>query len=395
LGALLLALVSPIAYFDITLQWDHMLQHVLLLLVAPPLILMADPFRTAWAGYLAAQGRPISIDGTWPARVMRVLHSRPRAATVIVVLFSMNLLFWHVPPIYDDTLRIASIHDLEHLSFLVLGLLFWDQVISPVQAPGRLSLMGRATVVIAGTFVSWALAIAIGYASHPLYAYPTPAGGFSLLADQQIAAGVMWVQGQRSVPHRIALPGHHLVRRRGPQTLGCGGSTMSGRQLALAGAAAVLVAACGGSHPTVQATPKVTALSGPTLTGKTVSITALHGHPVVLVFWGSWCGPCRHDQPQMNSLYAKWSPRGVDFLGIDLRDDNKAALTFQSQLAVPYLSIADSNMTIAIHYHIPSAPGLVFLDTQGRVADAVLGSMSVADFNADVTRLLGVSSASA
>ncbi|HEY8673837.1 MAG TPA: TlpA disulfide reductase family protein [Candidatus Dormibacteraeota bacterium] len=170
---------------------------------------------------------------------------------------------------------------------------------------------------------------------------------------------------------------------------------MSGRRLALAGVAAVLVAACGGSHPTVQATPKVTALSGPTLTGKTVSITALHGHPVVLVFWGSWCGPCRHDQPQMNSLYAKWSPRGVDFLGIDLRDDNKAALTFQSQLAVPYLSIADSNMTIAIHYHIPSAPALVFLDTQGRVADAVLGSMSVADFNADVTRLLGVSSASA
>lgn len=170
---------------------------------------------------------------------------------------------------------------------------------------------------------------------------------------------------------------------------------MSGRRLALACAAAVLVAACGGSHPPAQATAKVTALSGPTLTGKTVSITSLHGHPVVLVFWGSWCGPCRHDQPQMNSLYAKWTPRGVDFLGIDLRDDNRAALTFQSQLAVPYLSIADSNMTIAIHYHIPSAPGLVFLDTQGRVADAVLGSMSVADFNADVTRVLGVSSASA
>jgi putative membrane protein len=203
LGALLLALVSPIAYFDITLQWDHMLQHVLLLLVAPPLILMADPFRTAWAGYLAAQGRPISVDGTWPARVMRVLHSGPRAATVIVVVFSVNLLVWHLPPIYDSTLRIASMHDLEHLSFLVLGLLFWDQVISPLQAPGRLSLIGRATVVIAGTFVSWALAIAIGYASHPLYAYPRPTGGFSLLADQQIAAGVMWVPG--STPFLIAL----------------------------------------------------------------------------------------------------------------------------------------------------------------------------------------------
>jgi putative membrane protein len=203
LGALLLALVSPIAYFDITLQWDHMLQHVLLLLVAPPLILMADPFRTAWAGYLAAQGRPITVGGTWPARVMRVIHSGPRAATLIVVLFSANLLFWHIPPIYNDTLRIASIHDLEHLSFLVLGLLFWDQVISPLQAPGRLALVGRAMVVLSGTFVSWGLAVIIGYASHPLYAYPNPTGGFSLLADQQIAAGVMWVPG--STPFLVAL----------------------------------------------------------------------------------------------------------------------------------------------------------------------------------------------
>ncbi|MEA2637745.1 MAG: putative rane protein, partial [Chloroflexota bacterium] len=131
------------------------------------------------------------------------LHSGPRAATVMVVVFSVNLLVWHLPPIYDSKLRSASMHDLEHLSFLVLGLLFWDQVISPLQAPGRLSLIGRATVVIAGTFVSWALAIAIGYASHPLYAYPKPTGGFSLLADQQIAAGVMWVPG--STPFLIAL----------------------------------------------------------------------------------------------------------------------------------------------------------------------------------------------
>jgi cytochrome c oxidase assembly factor CtaG len=57
--------------------------------------------------------------------------------------------------------------------------------------------------VLGGTFVSWGLAVAIGYASHPLYAYPTPTGGFSLLADQEIAAGVMWVPG--SVPFLIAL----------------------------------------------------------------------------------------------------------------------------------------------------------------------------------------------
>jgi putative membrane protein len=203
LGALVVALVSPIAYFDITLQWDHMLQHVLLLLVAPPLILMADPFRTAWAGYLAAQGRPIEIARTGPARVMGVVHSGAKPATVVVVLFSANLLFWHIPAVYNDTLRIASIHDIEHLTFLVLGLVFWDQVISTTQSERRLSLMGRSMVVLAGMGVSWVLAVIIGYASHPLYAYPAPSGGFSLLSDQQIAAGVMWVPG--STPFLIAL----------------------------------------------------------------------------------------------------------------------------------------------------------------------------------------------
>jgi len=203
IGALLLALVSPIAYFDTTLQWDHMVQHVLLLLVAPPLILLADPFRTAWAGYLATQGRPISVEGTWPARVMRLLHAGPRAAIVVVLAFSIDLLIWHVPLIYNATLRIDSVHDLEHLTFLALGLLFWDQVISPVKATGRLSLLGRAVVVLFGMFVSWGLAIVIGYATHPLYAYPAPTGDLTLLADQEIAAGVMWVPG--GTPFLIAL----------------------------------------------------------------------------------------------------------------------------------------------------------------------------------------------
>ena len=203
IAALLLALVSPISSFDTTFQWDHMVQHVLLLLVAPPLILLADPFRTAWAGYLAAQGRPISVEGTWPARVMRALHAGPTAAIIVVLAFSVDLLVWHLPTIYNATLRLASVHDLEHLTFLIAGLLFWDQVISPVKAPGRLSMLGRAVVVLVGMFVSWGLAIVIGYATQPLYAYPVHPGGLSLLGDQEIAAGVMWVPG--GTPFLIAL----------------------------------------------------------------------------------------------------------------------------------------------------------------------------------------------
>jgi thiol-disulfide isomerase/thioredoxin len=167
---------------------------------------------------------------------------------------------------------------------------------------------------------------------------------------------------------------------------------MRRQRVGLSCAAVLLVAACGGSQPSTPMTPKATTSGGPTLTGKKVSITMLQGHPVVLVFWGSWCGPCHREQPELNSMYAQWSPRGVDFLGIDLRDDNAKALVFQSQFSVPYPSIADSVMTIAIHYRIPSAPALVFLDRHGSVDQGVLGGldvMSVADFNAEITRLLG------
>jgi cytochrome c oxidase assembly factor CtaG len=135
--------------------------------------------------------------------MMGKLHAGPKAAALVVLVFSVDLLVWHLPPIYNATLRIASVHDLEHLTFLVVGLLFWDQVIAPLQSTGRLSLLGRGVVVMVGMFVSWGLAIVIGYATHPLYAYPVPTGGLSLLGDQEIAAGVMWVPG--GVPFLIAL----------------------------------------------------------------------------------------------------------------------------------------------------------------------------------------------
>jgi thiol-disulfide isomerase/thioredoxin len=168
----------------------------------------------------------------------------------------------------------------------------------------------------------------------------------------------------------------------------------SNRRLALGCAVALLVAGCGASHSTSTPSPHVTASGGPTLTGKVVSITSLRGHPVVLIFWGSWCGPCHDEQPALNTAYATWSARGVAFLGVDLRDTTRPALAFQSAFRIPYPSIADTNATLAIEYRVPSPPTLVFLNAQGRVADVVLGglgTMSVADFNAEITTLLGTS----
>ena len=156
------------------------------------------------------------------------------------------------------------------------------------------------------------------------------------------------------------------------------------------------VAGCGASPPASPPPLQVTASGGPTLTGKDVHITSFRGHPVVMIFWASWCGPCHDEQPSLNAAYGKWSARDVAFLGVDLRDTTRPALAFQSQYKVPYPSIADVNATLAVEYRIPSAPALVFLDTQGQVADVVLGAlgtMSVTDFNGEIATLLGKSPA--
>ena len=82
----------------------------------------------------------------------------------------------------------------------------------------------------------------------------------------------------------------------------------------------------------------------------------------------------------------------MEFLGIDLRDDTKDALAFQHQFKIAYPSIADTQATLAVDYRIPSAPALVFLIAQGKAADVVLGAlgtMSVADFDTEITTLLG------
>lgn len=165
------------------------------------------------------------------------------------------------------------------------------------------------------------------------------------------------------------------------------------RRFACITVATLLAAGCGMSS--AQPTPsllQVSASGGPTLTGSGASITAFRGHPAVLIFWASWCGPCHDEQPQLNAAYAKWSLRGVHFLGVDIRDTSAPAIAFQSEFRVPYPSIADTNATLALDYRIPAAPALVFLNAQGKAADAVLGglgTMSVAAFNAELTTLLG------
>jgi cytochrome c oxidase assembly factor CtaG len=209
LFAILVALDSPLDPLADTLFTAHMAQHVLLLTVAPALIVLAAPWTQIW------QPLPLGFRRTVAKAVVLHPRARPLRASVHALghplvawmLFDVNLLLWHVPALYDLTLRSQAVHDLEHAMFFVTGLLFWAQVFDSAPFRARLSWLWRAAYTTVGMLVGWVLAVVLAFAPTPLYrAYaslPSRPGGLTALGDQQIAAGVMWVPG--SIVYTIAI----------------------------------------------------------------------------------------------------------------------------------------------------------------------------------------------
>jgi cytochrome c oxidase assembly factor CtaG len=201
LAVLVVALNSPLEKLSAQLFWAHMVQHVLLLVVAPPLIVVARPWLRLWRSLPLAARRWLGRGFAQGERAsaLRSLSRTLGRPPVSFALFSGVLLAWHVPALFDATLRSEALHVLEHTLFLTTALMFWKQVIHSPPLHASLSSVQRVGYVIGAMVVSWALAVVLALAPHPLYAFyaheSTRPGGISALADQQVAAGVMWVPG--------------------------------------------------------------------------------------------------------------------------------------------------------------------------------------------------------
>ena len=201
IAVLLIALASPVDAYSDKLFWVHMVQHVLLMLVAAPLIVLARPWVRLWRAFPLGLRRPVAR-GLVQGGAAAPLRGAARAAGSPaggLTLFTVVLLGWHVPVLFEATLESEAIHIVEHLLFFAVAVLFFKHLIPspPLRAP--LSDAGRALFAVAGMTVSWALAVVIAMAPNPLYPHyahlASRPGGISALADQQLAAGVMWVPG--------------------------------------------------------------------------------------------------------------------------------------------------------------------------------------------------------
>jgi cytochrome c oxidase assembly factor CtaG len=196
----LVALASPLDALSERLFWAHMTQHVLLLVVAPPLIVLARPWVRLWRVLpLPARqylGRSLARGHLSPLRRLGAWLGAPLPT---FVLFCGVVLLWHMPALFDATLESEALHALEHTLFFATALMFWKQAIDspPLHAP--LSEPWRMAYVVGAMVVMWVLAIVLALEPHALYVpyvhEATRPDGLSALADQQIAAGVMWVPG--------------------------------------------------------------------------------------------------------------------------------------------------------------------------------------------------------
>jgi thiol-disulfide isomerase/thioredoxin len=121
------------------------------------------------------------------------------------------------------------------------------------------------------------------------------------------------------------------------------------------------------------------ALSGTTLQGKTLS-ASYAGHVTVINVWGSWCTPCREEAPDFAEAYQKFESKGVEFLGINTRDDNAAALAYDAQFGIKFPSLQDPDemLVLALKQIIPatSVPSTVIVDSSGKVAVRALGGIT-------------------
>lgn len=221
MAILWLAIGSPLDAFADAMLSAHMIEHLLLMSVVPPLVLLANPTVPLLRGLPRWLLKHLLGPLIRIRRLRNLSHwlTRPRIAWLV-----MNLAFlgWHVPAAYDFALEHETWHIVEHMCFLFASLLFWWPIMRPWPTGRRVYTWGLILYLLSADVVNTALSAFLAFCTRPMYPYyltePNPFQ-LSPLSDQVIGAVIMWVFGgviflvpaifitiQLLQPQRIRLP---------------------------------------------------------------------------------------------------------------------------------------------------------------------------------------------
>ncbi len=198
LVVLWLALMSPIDVLSGQYFFMHMIQHLLLVMLAPPLLLIGNPMPIMMWGLPAALRREV---GRWLRRgaVFRRFVAALTTPGLVWLAFVAALVGWHDPGAYEAALRSDFVHDLEHLTFFGTAVLFWWHVIGAaprIHRPMSDGLrIGYTLSVVPANMIT---GVVISFTAGPLYPfYATVARPWEITIqqDQMLGGTIMWIPG--------------------------------------------------------------------------------------------------------------------------------------------------------------------------------------------------------
>jgi cytochrome c oxidase assembly factor CtaG len=187
------ALISPFDTLDDQLFSAHMVQHLVLLMIAPPLLILGRPALACfWAFPLPGRR---AIGRVWIRSGLKHAVHVLMSPIFVWLLCSAVLWFWHLPGPYGWALGSESVHAFEHVCFFLTSLMFWSLVLEPL---GRRRMDYGSTLLFVATFgvQTGLLGALLTFAGRPLYAAhlsTTAAWGLTPLEDQQLAGLIMWI----------------------------------------------------------------------------------------------------------------------------------------------------------------------------------------------------------
>jgi len=197
IGALLVAIASPLEEFDDVLLQVHMAQHLILMILAPGLLLAGAPAIPMVRG-LPPRAAKTLVGPLLRSRTVRVVFAWLTQPWVCWIAFVVAPWGWHLPTTFQLALRSAGWHVVEHVCFFTTALMFWYPVVQPwpsVSRWPRWAMLPYLLLADGQNTILSALFIFSGRLLYPYYATVPGIAGFTPMNDQIVACAIMWVPG--------------------------------------------------------------------------------------------------------------------------------------------------------------------------------------------------------